>query len=202
MPAIESSAAKGARLKGRSPARQHCARLSPGTSRGPAACMPRPTTSWSAPGSPTGRPGPALGPGGRRRHPRRGAAPTARARRAGHPRASVPAGRGLVRGAAGGAAGLGPRTGRGDPGRRLAGPPPSPHSRHLSDPRPGGGSSSVLNSGARRCDRAMNAACASGPSAGGASVRVATGWPTSVKNSSWPAGAHRHSSREGCRRRW
>ena len=43
----------------------------------------------------------------------------------------------------------------------------------------------------------MNAASASGSSGGGASVRVATGWPTRVKNSSWPAGAHRHSSREG-----
>src|ERR1700733_6910906 len=43
----------------------------------------------------------------------------------------------------------------------------------------------------------MNAACASGLSGGGASVRVATAWPTRVKNSSWPAGAHRHRSRDG-----
>src|SRR5580704_2947565 len=62
---------------------------------------------------------------------------------------------------------------------------------------PGGGSSSVLNWGARLLDLAINAACASGLSGGGASVRVATGWPTRVKNSSWPAGAHMHNSRDG-----
>ena len=44
---------------------------------------------------------------------------------------------------------------------------------------------------------AMNAACSSGLSGGGAWVRVATGWPTRVKNSSCPAGAHRQSSRDG-----
>ena len=32
---------------------------------------------------------------------------------------------------------------------------------------------------------------------GGASVRVATGWPTRVKNSSCPEGAHRQSNRDG-----
>src|SRR6266566_3621810 len=46
-------------------------------------------------------------------------------------------------------------------------------------------------------DFAMNAACASASSGGGGSVLVATGWPTRVKNSSCPAGAHRHSSRTG-----
>ena len=44
----------------------------------------------------------------------------------------------------------------------------------------------------------MNAACASASSGGGGSVRVATGWPTRVKNSSCPAGAHMHSNRDGC----
>ena len=43
----------------------------------------------------------------------------------------------------------------------------------------------------------MNAACSSGLSGGGAWVRVATGWPTRVKNSSCPAGAHKQSSRDG-----
>ena len=42
---------------------------------------------------------------------------------------------------------------------------------------------------------AMKAACAVASSGGGGEVRVATGCPTRVKNSSWPAGAHRHSSR-------
>jgi hypothetical protein len=43
---------------------------------------------------------------------------------------------------------------------------------------------------ARVVDFAMNSACASELSGGGASVRVVTGWPTKTKNSSCPAGAH------------
>src|ERR1700689_3842745 len=62
---------------------------------------------------------------------------------------------------------------------------------------PGGGSSSVLYLGASAFDLAMKAACASASSGGGAWVRVATGWPTRVKNSSCPDGAHRHSNRDG-----
>src|ERR1039457_5100244 len=43
----------------------------------------------------------------------------------------------------------------------------------------------------------MKAARAPASSGGGASVRVATGWPTRVKNSSCPEGAHMHSNRDG-----
>jgi hypothetical protein len=49
-----------------------------------------------------------------------------------------------------------------------------------------------LYSGASAFDLAMKAACASASSGDGVSVRVATGWPTSAKNSSCPEGAHRH----------
>src|SRR5271154_3237802 len=42
----------------------------------------------------------------------------------------------------------------------------------------------------------MKAACAPASSFGGASVRVATGWPTRRKNSSCPDGAHMHSNRD------
>ena len=55
----------------------------------------------------------------------------------------------------------------------------------------------VLYSGASSRDLAMKAAWAPAPSGGGASVLVATGWPTRVKNSSWPEGARRHSGRDG-----
>src|SRR6202034_2082875 len=61
----------------------------------------------------------------------------------------------------------------------------------------GGGSSTVLYLGASAFDLAMKAACALASSGGGAWVRVATGWPTRVKNSSCPDGAHRHSNRDG-----
>jgi hypothetical protein len=67
----------------------------------------------------------------------------------------------------------------------------------LSYSAPGGGSSSVLYSAASAVDLAMKAACALASSGGGAFVRVATGWPTRVKNSSCPEGAHMHSSRDG-----
>src|ERR1700722_846219 len=62
---------------------------------------------------------------------------------------------------------------------------------------PGGGSSSVLYSGVSALDLAMKAARAAASSGGGASVRVATGWPTRVKNFSCPEGAHIHSNRDG-----
>src|SRR6185312_2924826 len=81
---------------------------------------------------------------------------------------------------------------RGHPGAR--------RKRHLSTrpyPAPGGGSNSVLYWGASAFAVAMKAACASAPSGGGACVRVATGWPTRVKNSSCPEGAHMHSNRDG-----
>ena len=58
-------------------------------------------------------------------------------------------------------------------------------------------SSSVRYFGASAIALAMNAAVAASSSAGGASVRCATGTPTSLKNSSWPAGEQRHSSRAG-----
>ena len=66
----------------------------------------------------------------------------------------------------------------------------------------GGGSSSVLYSGASAFDVAMKVACAWASSGGGASVRVVTGWPTRVKNSSCPEGAHMHSNRDGLSPRW
>jgi hypothetical protein len=59
---------------------------------------------------------------------------------------------------------------------------------HLGTPysAPGGGSNSVAYWGASAFDLAMKVACASASSGGGASVRVATGWPTRVKNFSCP----------------
>ena len=51
--------------------------------------------------------------------------------------------------------------------------------------------------GARAWDLAMNAAVAASSSSGGASVRVATGWLTARKNSSWPGGEHMHRRRAG-----
>src|SRR6266542_6006503 len=72
-----------------------------------------------------------------------------------------------------------------------------PAAQALPYSAPGGGSSSVLYSAASAVDLAMKAACASASSGGGASFRVATGWPTRVKNSSCPEGAHMHSSRDG-----
>src|SRR5471030_2743871 len=58
-------------------------------------------------------------------------------------------------------------------------------------------SSSVRYFGASAIALAMNAPVAASSSAGGASVRCATGTPTSLKNSSWPAGEQRQSSRAG-----
>ena len=57
---------------------------------------------------------------------------------------------------------------------------------------------SVRYLGANASALAFNAACAMGSSFGGAVVRVATGTPTSIKNSSCPAGQQRHNSRAGC----
>jgi hypothetical protein len=58
--------------------------------------------------------------------------------------------------------------------------------------------SSVRYLGASSWAFFMNAACASLSSLGGGVVRVATGTPTCAKNSSCPAGAHRHSKRTVC----
>src|ERR1700689_5614845 len=57
--------------------------------------------------------------------------------------------------------------------------------------------SSVRYFGASACAFARNAFCADSSSFGGDSVRLATGTPTAMKNSSWPAGEHMHNSRTG-----
>ena len=54
-------------------------------------------------------------------------------------------------------------------------------------------SSSVRYFGARSAARLMNAACCSGLALGGGTVRPATGVPTSLKYSSWPAGEQMQS---------
>src|SRR5512133_318922 len=58
-------------------------------------------------------------------------------------------------------------------------------------------SSSVRYFAASAIALAINAAVAASSSAGGVSVRCATGTPTSLKNSSWPAGEQRQSNRAG-----
>src|SRR6516164_4431639 len=57
--------------------------------------------------------------------------------------------------------------------------------------------SSVRYFGASAIAFAMNAPVAASSSGGGVSVRCATGTPTSLKNSSCPAGEQRHKSRAG-----
>ena len=52
---------------------------------------------------------------------------------------------------------------------------------------------SVRYLGARSIDFFINAACCSSFSSGGGVVRVATGVPTALKNSSWPAGEQTQS---------
>ncbi|MEA2241764.1 MAG: hypothetical protein QOD24_1320, partial [Solirubrobacteraceae bacterium] len=60
-----------------------------------------------------------------------------------------------------------------------------------------GGSSSVRYRGASAVAFATNAAAADSSSSGGGCVRLLSGTPTAMKNSSWPAGEQRQSRRAG-----